>query len=181
MFTDIQKKLVVLVGLPASGKSTFRSDVTQSDTYHYSTDDCIDEMAREYGITYNEAFPEWIELATKASDLEVNEAIAAGYHVVWDQTNMTRKKRAKILRLFDDTYTKHCVTFLPPFTDEQEEELARRLGSRPGKNIPGYVLRSMRNSFQLPSVDEGFDKIWFHDIYGVELDRNRAAVLFGSA
>jgi gluconate kinase len=47
------------------------------------------------------------------------------------------------------------------FKTPEKEELARRLASRPGKNIPEHVMRSMIENFDVPTEDEGFKEIWF--------------------
>lgn len=183
MTQDIRNSVTVLVGLPASGKSTARAAAAASGpaehSYQYSTDDKVDEWAAELGVAYDEIWEERIKEATAVSDQEVKAAIEAGRNVLWDQTNMTRKKRAKILRHFDNTYRKECICILPPMDEEQEAELQRRLDSRPGKKIPDFVMRNMRSSFQLPSVNEGFNRVLYFDIYGKMVDRNLAADLFG--
>lgn len=175
--------LVILVGLPASGKSTARAAAVASgsaaNSYHYSTDDKIDAYAAEMGKTYNDVFTEYASIAGQIADQEVADAIGSGRNVLWDQTNMTAKKRRKILQRFPKEYSRDCICILPPFTDEQEMELQRRLSSRAGKNIPDFVMRSMRASFELPSTNEGFNRVMYFDIYGNMIDRNRAADLFG--
>lgn len=175
--------VVILVGLPASGKSTARAAAVASgsarDSYHYSTDDKIDAHAAELGQTYNDVFRDYAKVATQIADQEVRDAIGAGRNVLWDQTNMTAKKRRKILNQFPKEYSRDCICILPPFTQEQEDELQRRLSSRAGKDIPAFVMRSMRASFELPSTNEGFNRVMYFDIYGNMIDRNRAAELFG--
>ena len=47
------------------------------------------------------------------------------------------------------------------FKTPEPEELARRLASRPGKNIPAHVMRSMIDNFEMPTLDEGFTQVWF--------------------
>ena len=44
---------------------------------------------------------------------------------------------------------------------QEKEELAKRLASRPGKNIPDHVMRNMIDGFEMPTEDEGFTEIWF--------------------
>jgi tRNA uridine 5-carbamoylmethylation protein Kti12 len=45
------------------------------------------------------------------------------------------------------------------FPTPPEDELKRRLGSRPGKNIPDNVIKKMIKGFTLPTPEEGFDEI----------------------
>lgn len=175
--------VVVLVGLPGSGKSTARAQAAatgaSAHSYHYSTDDKLDDRAAELGMTYSEVFSDYIKEVTAEADAEVAEAIERRQGVVWDQTNMTAKKRRKILDRFPKEYRRECVCLLPPMDGAQEAELRRRLESRPGKEIPDHIMRSMRHSFQLPSVNEGFNRVLYFDIYGNMVDRNHAADLFG--
>lgn len=180
---DKRPSVVILVGLPASGKSTARAQAVASgsarDSYHYSTDDKIEKYAAEVNKSYSDVFDEYVKLATQEANDEVKDAIAREQNVLWDQTNMTVKKRRKIMNQFPDEYRKECICILPPFNEQQEEELHRRLDGREGKNIPDFVMRNMRNSFELPSQNEGFNRVLYFDIYGKMVDRNRAAELFG--
>jgi predicted kinase len=47
------------------------------------------------------------------------------------------------------------------FRTPDEEELARRLANRPGKEIPQEVVLNMINNFEMPTEEEGFAEIWF--------------------
>jgi len=52
-------KLIILIGPPASGKSTWREKFLASQTDEWvvcSTDDLLDKWAAERGLTYDEAF-----------------------------------------------------------------------------------------------------------------------------
>lgn len=174
--------IAVLVGLPASGKSFARSESSLfeniPDSYHYSTDDAIDAFCAEVGVTYSEGFADFIKEATAIANTEVALAIADGRSVIWDQTNMSRKKRQAILDRFGNEYRKECFCFLPPFTDEQQIELRNRLDNRPGKDIPDFVMRNMLQSFQLPTTNEEFNRVRYFDIRSNVIKRLEAAELF---
>ncbi len=170
--------VIIMVGLPASGKSTARAN-SDVESFHYSTDDIVERMAEALGVNYDDIWADSIKEATAEANAQVVQAIAEGRNVLWDQTNMSRKKRRAILNQFPITYQKQCVCILPPHTAQQELDLTERLTSRPGKKIPGFVLKNMRNSFQLPSMDEGFDHVFYFDIYGMLLDLKFAVDLFG--
>jgi len=165
-----KSSVIVLVGLPGSGKSVARayaaSTGISADAYQYSTDDKVEEMANQAGISYNEGFDKFIKEATRISNIEVGAAIENMQNIVWDQTNLSIKKRQNILNRFSDAYTKVCMCILPPANQHDADELERRLNSRPGKNIPSYVMANMRKSFEHPTVDEGFDKVYLFDMYG---------------
>lgn len=180
---DQRPSVVILVGLPASGKSTARAAAVASgaakDSYHYSTDDEIDRYAAEVGMTYSEVFQDYVKAATEIADQGLEAALERKQNVLWDQTNMTVKKRRKIMNRFPKEYRKECICILPPMNQQQEDELNRRLESRAGKDIPPFVMKSMRDSFQLPSQNEGFNRVMYFDIYGNMIDRNTAADMFG--
>jgi predicted kinase len=150
-------KCYQLVGVPASGKSTW---VKNQDwavlCVHVSTDKWVDLYAESVGKTYSEVFDEYMPTAV---DLMAKEVIAAremGRDIIWDQTSTGVKARARKFNMLPD-YEHIAVVFKTPEADE----LARRLASRPGKNIPDHVMRSMINNFEIPSLDEGFSQIWF--------------------
>lgn len=176
--------VVVLVGLPASGKSTARAHAAtngpSANSYHYSTDDKLEQFAADLDSTYDDVFKAYAKDAMTISDQEVAEAIAQERGVIWDQTNMSRKKRSKIVNRFGNNYRKECICILPPFTAEQQIELERRLADRPGKNIPVFVIKSMLASFELPSMNEGFTRVLYFDIFGNMIERNQAADKFGT-
>jgi len=64
--------------------------------------------------------------------------------------------REKKFRMLPD-YEHIAVVFRTP----EPEELARRLASRPGKNIPKNVIDSMISNWDEPTEDEGFKEIWY--------------------
>lgn len=169
------KKCVILVGMPASGKSTFLEFVDNPEfgdtVFVYSTDRYIDDQARAFGKTYNELFEDYIGKATTRMNALLDIAIKEGVDVYWDQTNLGKGKRRKIInRMSQVGYDVECVCFLPPRDNKEYYEWVERLESRPGKKIPPDVITRMENSFVLPSVDEGFSKVTFYDMYGEKID-----------
>lgn len=159
-------ELIVLVGLPASGKSTFRDNSAFDDYYHFSSDDLIEAYAKSIDSTYNEVFTDYVKEATRLANEGLQAAIAEKRSVIWDQTNMSRKKRAAILSKFPKEYVRRCICVEPPETAEDEYTLSQRLKSRPGKDIPAFVMANMRKSYQKPNLEEGFLTVAFSDING---------------
>ena len=162
--------LYCLVGLPGSGKSYFIKNEMDESFYVHSTDAVIEEYAKTVGKTYSEVFNTYIKEASKISTQQLKEAIDQWRSIIWDQTNMSQKKRGKILKQFPDEYIKICICFLPPINEDQEAELARRLLNRPGKFIPDNVMENFRNAFLPPSHNEGWNRIIYKNLYGVNCD-----------
>jgi predicted kinase len=150
-------KCYQLIGVPGSGKSTWIKNQTWAlGLSVVSTDNFVEAHAKEVGKTYSEVFDEYMPIAVK---LMANQALicqANGLDVIWDQTSTTvasRKRKFNTLPKYEHI----AVVFATP----DEDELARRLASRPGKNIPNHVMRSMIDSFVMPTEDEGFTEIWY--------------------
>lgn len=155
-------KCYIMVGLPASGKSTFIGDfrlLHGSNYFVYSTDDVIDRVAKEKGLTYDEVFSDHIKQATKEANDGLHQAIVEGRDILWDQTNLTDKKRAKIMRTIGSGYQFFAVVAEPPVGLGEKAEWHGRLANRPGKTIPKPVLDSMLNSYVKPTFKEGFQEI----------------------
>jgi len=145
--------IIVLCGLPGSGKSTFRS-MFRSDGVHLSTDDLVEEVAKWEGTTYDQVWEREIKRVTQVVNDNFRIALKNRQSVVWDQTNLTSKKRRKILSQVPKDYYKVAI-----FIQVHEDLRQKRLTERPGKVIPAHVDKSMQESLELPTKDEGFDEV----------------------
>lgn len=152
-------KLYMMIGIPGSGKSTWiKNQDWNTNTVLISSDKLIDEYAISVNKTYNEVFDEYVGIATSKIFELANNAKKDGKDVVWDQTNVSVKSRKKKLDLFPD-YHKIAVYFNTP----DDNELEKRLKSRPGKHISQRVIYQMKDSLVIPTIDEGFDEIWYEN------------------
>lgn len=161
--------VIVFVGLPGSGKSYLINNIkltNKSKIFTYSTDEYIEHCAARDHKSYTEVFELYIREATEHMNDALKAAIANGYTVIWDQTNMRSDKRRWILSHFPDSYQKQCFTISPPRNDKEWGVLYSRLSARPGKIIPGYVIDSMLNSYSEPALEEGFSQIHIASIMG---------------
>lgn len=150
--------IVVLAGLPASGKSTFRSQF-KNDGIHLSTDDIVDDIAKWEGTTYDQVWEREIKAATASVNTAFRAALKDGASIVWDQTNLTAKKRKGILSQVPAGYYKVCI-----FIQCHEDLRQKRLASRPGKVIPKHIDDSMRANVVVPTKEEGFDEVLILDM-----------------
>jgi len=151
------KTLIMLVGVPASGKSTYvNGDLHERyrDAIVLSTDNYIEKIANGSGITYSEAFSDNINAAQEQMYKTIAFAREHELDVIWDQTNLTNSSRKKKLAMFPDYY-KIAVFFKTP----NDTELTERLASREGKHIPENVVRDMIKSLEVPALSEGFNEI----------------------
>ena len=148
-------KCYQLIGVPGSGKSTWiKNQVWALGLPVVSTDNFVEAHAYKEGKTYNEVFKDYMPIAVR---LMANQALicqANNLDLIWDQTSTTVNSRRKKFNTLPQ-YEHIAVVFKTP----EPEELARRLASRPGKNIPDNVMRSMIDGFEMPTLDEGFTEI----------------------
>ena len=148
----------MLCGIPTCGKSTYVENGLKTIGRSYvilSTDSYIERKALQDNMTYNDVFDTYIYEATKALNESLRVAISFDKHIVWDQTNLTPRARKNKLKKVPDYYLKTAVWF-----DISLEEAMIRNQQRPGKVIPGEVLKNMHRSFIPPTESEGFDLIY---------------------
>lgn len=146
--------LYMLIGVPGAGKSTWIKNCG-IDAVILSTDDKIEAAAAAEGKTYNDMFKSVIGEAEKQMHADAAAAFAADRDVIWDQTNVTAKTRGKKLNRVPERYERVAVYFTTP----DNAELSRRLANRPGKTIPYNIVMGMVSQLEMPTVDEGFDRI----------------------
>lgn len=149
--------ILVLSGLPGTGKSTYVQSYLKQfpETVVCSTDDYIEQYAKDRNSTYDDVFFEAIKMATEHMWKKFAEAIANDQRIIMDQTNLSSKKRRQILDKVPSHYMKMSVYFEVPDQAEWKE----RLANRPGKNIPGHILVAMVQNATKPGIHEGFDEI----------------------
>jgi len=151
-------KVTLLVGVPASGKSTYVDNTIynnpDANSWVVSTDIIIQEICDIHGITYNEGFADLIKFAEKIFFSDIEKAIDRKIDVVIDRTNLTVKGRRKFINMFKPAgYEIEAIVFPIP----EQNEWERRLTSRPGKTIPDHVIQGMVSSYTRPTIEEGFD------------------------
>ena len=152
---EYAKKVVLLVGLPNSGKSTYIEQVKTDRDFVVSRDSIIDSLG---GTDYND---KWKRADQKRVDKKLEEqfktAIEGDFdRVLVDMTNLTKKGRRKVLNRFKNDIGKEAVVFLPTL-----EEITKRNNNRTGKHIAEKVITDMMKRFCLPTYGEGFDNIEF--------------------
>lgn len=149
---NTDKELIMLIGLPASGKSTYASELQKDGYTVISRDSIIEAMYPDdnYITAYHKADRGQVnnELSKVLSRNRNTEKL------VIDLTNLTKKNRSKILKQFPD-HIKKAYVFIPDLPT-----LYERNDNRQGKTIPQDVIFNMMKSFYLPTYSE-FDHIYW--------------------
>ena len=150
--------VMLLIGPSLSGKSTWLRN-------NYPTVNVIsrDQIVMEFAGTrdYNKAFNTVDhKLVDRVLAERLTESNSNKTSTIVDMTNMTVKRRAQTLRYFDDSFYKIAVVF-PILSDEQYQMRNIDRNSKENKWIPPSVIKSMIDSYQYPTIEEGFDNIIF--------------------
>ncbi|HAG07974.1 MAG: hypothetical protein XD78_0785 [Desulfotomaculum sp. 46_296] len=140
-------KLIVLIGPPAAGKSTwlhqFRGEVISTD----------DIRRDEFGVQYDpllEPAVWWIAYK------RLSQALAVGKEVCFDATNTTKARRKPLISRGKQAGASiEAIVFLQDLDSLIERNAARP----PGKRVPGEVIEAKYRELEMPSLEEGFDKI----------------------
>ena len=127
--------LVIFVGLPASGKSTYFREHFAATHVHVSKD-LLASGARQEPL--------------------IDKALAAGQSVVVDNTNPSPAVRAPLIALG----RRHGARIVGYFFEVDVKTALARNRQREGKaRIPDVAMFVTRKKLVPPSYDEGFDEI----------------------
>ncbi len=154
-------ELIVMVGLPASGKSTHTKKECFLKHEIISRDEIVVEFGGNIGLsTYSDIF----KSLTKEDHLEIDEILFKKFteakklkkDIIIDMTNMSRKSRNKWISGIKG-YNKKAVVFL---SGESILNARNMLRITEGKHINRLVYENMKKAFLAPTLHE-FDEVEF--------------------
>ena len=129
-------ELVLFIGIPGSGKSTF--------------------YAQRFLNTHVRVNRDMLKTETRERIL-VEACLRAKQPVVIDNTNVTREKRAAYI----DLAKKAKFRVIGYFFDCGVDEALKRNEQRAGKaRVPNVAIFSMAKKLEPPTRDEGFDDLF---------------------
>lgn len=142
-------KLIILCGIPGSGKTTYAKKYIEQDTnaIHLSSDAIRKELYGDENIQGNPS--EVFSLMQKRTV----EAINNGYNVIYDATNITRKDRQSIISVCPKFAKIECHIIWAPIETCIERDATR------DRTVGKEVIDRMLKRFQAPFFDEGLDSI----------------------
>ncbi len=150
-----ETRFLMTVGVAGSGKSTFCKDIIgdREDIIHLSSDKIREEL---YG---DEDTQEDHARVFKIMEDRAKEELQKGNHVIYDATNLSRKKRAHLLRQLPKDVKKIACYIATEYKDIIDQNQAR------DRVVPSRVINKMYKTMQIPIYSEGWDEIKFiyHD------------------
>lgn len=139
------KKIIIMRGLPGSGKSTYAKKLVKENPNAYkriNRDDLRAMFDNSYSSKGNEKF------VKKIRDILILEALKEGKHVIVDDTNLSQRNITRIEQLaqqFNKTYNDNVQVDIKEMKlslaqcIEQDEKREKRVGER--------VIRDMHRRF----------------------------------
>ncbi len=131
---DDDLEVVIMIGLPASGKST----IAKISYPHYQIIS-LDEIENN---------------SRRIEEDMILQNLVKGKSVVIADTNLTRETRARLIEIAKE-YNVHIVGV---FLNFPRDLILKRNRNRE-EPVPDSVIFKMQNELELPSYDEGFNKI----------------------
>ncbi|KAL5096588.1 hypothetical protein RYX36_000915 [Vicia faba] len=170
-------ELMMLVGLPASGKTTWAEKWVEDHPhkrYVLLGTNLILEQMKVPGLlrknNYGERFDRLMDKATSMFNVILSRAANIPRNYIIDQTNVYKNARKRKLNPFVN-YQKIAVVVFP-----KPEELKRRSEKRfkeMGKEVPPDALNNMIANYVLPkSKDLPYSDEYFDQVLFVELNRD---------
>lgn len=142
-------KIMYLIGIPASGKSTFALKLAKQQKAEILSTDII-----RLELFGDETSQKKTNLVFKTLYKKAHLLLENGKNVIIDATNIDREKRITSLKHFH-LYQKECYYFTTPFQVALERNKSRK------RRVDEYKLKKYFMNLQFPSYGEGWDKIHF--------------------
>lgn len=142
-------KFIMMVGLPASGKSTIAEELSikENAIIHAS-----DELRKE--LFGDENTNDKNDVLFQELHKRIKNDLSEGRNVIYDATNIDSKRRKAFLQEIKGLNVfKKCILAVKPY-----EECVAQNASRE-RSVPEYVIRKMLLNFTIPQWYEGWDDI----------------------
>ena len=133
----MSKKMVIMMGLQGSGKSTFYEKHLSGDYVRVN----LDTLKTRY-----------------RERLLIDECLSEGKSFAVDNTNPARADRARYLSLARE----HGYYIVGYFMESKIKDCIARNALREGKaRVPNTAIAATSNKLEIPSFEEGFDELYF--------------------
>lgn len=144
-----RNKLIMMIGLPASGKSLIADQLSlEVSAVIHSSDNLRQELFGDVNLQDKNG-----ELFTELHN-RIKKDLKEGKNVIYDATNLNYKKRKGFLEeLKKIDVHKQCIFVSTPYEKCLEQNNLRE------RKVPEYVIKRMYMSVNIPQYYEGWDSI----------------------
>lgn len=144
----MKPKLIMMIGLPASGKTTFANKLEEDGYIVHSSDKIRKELFDNMDNQDNNT------LVFGTLHKRIITDLYEGNNVIFDATNMSMKRRRAFLESLNKIdCIRHAVVMATPFNECIERDKARE------RTVGAHIIDRMYRQFQFPMYQEGFDDI----------------------
>ncbi|XP_071193942.1 heterogeneous nuclear ribonucleoprotein U-like protein 1 isoform X2 [Salvelinus alpinus] len=174
--TKADCELLMMVGLPASGKTTWalkHAEEHPAKKYNILGTNAIMEKMKVMGLrrqkNYSGRWDVLIQQATQCLNRLIQIAARKKRNYILDQTNVYGSAQRRKMRPFEG-FQRKAIVICP--TDEDLKERTLKRTDEEGKDVPDHAVLEMKANFVLPEAGEFLDNVTF-----IELQREEADTL----
>lgn len=149
-YDDTMFKVILLSGLPASGKDTW---IKQNNLANWPVIS-LDDIRKELKISPKKNQGEILSESKKRA----RELLRAKQSFIWNATNLMRSRRSQLIELF--TSYKASVKII--YLEANSEELFRRNSLRQ-ESVPKNIIEKMSANLEIPDLTEAQQVEWVID------------------
>ena len=154
-------KIIIMVGIPGSGKTTFAKALADEEGYAYLSSDEIRKDIINANSKAELVKPESINYHTfKIMNSTAVKLLRCDLDVIYDATNLNRKDRKSIIKevnkLREEGYEITITAFV---LNTPSDVCIERNNAREENKVPDDVMMRYIEKFTRPILDEGFDMI----------------------
>ncbi|XP_055799325.1 heterogeneous nuclear ribonucleoprotein U-like protein 1 isoform X2 [Salvelinus fontinalis] len=172
--TKADCELLMMVGLPASGKTTWalkHAEEHPAKKYNILGTNAIMEKMKVMGLrrqkNYSGRWDVLIQQATQCLNRLIQIAARKKRNYILDQTNVYGSAQRRKMRPFEG-FQRKAIVICP--TDEDLKERTLKRTDEEGKDVPDHAVLEMKANFVLPEAGEFLDNVTFIELLREEAD-----------
>nr|KAF6289924.1 heterogeneous nuclear ribonucleoprotein U like 1 [Pipistrellus kuhlii] len=173
--TKSECEILMMVGLPAAGKTTWaikHAASNPSKKYNILGTNAIMDKMRVMGLrrqrNYAGRWDVLIQQATQCLNRLIQIAARKKRNYILDQTNVYGSAQRRKMRPFEG-FQRKAIVICP--TDEDLKDRTIKRTDEEGKDVPDHAVLEMKANFTLPDVGDFLDEVLFIELQREEADK----------